>query len=315
MLREADPTVRVIGTSSLPLTPGFHHCDANYVLPPIASDEYPEVVAALCKTVDAAAILSFYDVDIDRLSAHLDLLSASGTVPIIAGKAVSDICYDKLKTVAYLDDKGFAGPLTFATLAAAEQALSAGDVDFPLMVKPRRGFGSNDLFRANNIEQLRVFFHYRKNTIIQAMLRGQEYGIDVLSDLEGKAISVAVKQKLAMRSGETDQAVCVRHVPLEDMAVKLVETLGATGPFDIDVFLTGQGPFILELNPRFGGGYLFSHLAGADHPGKILRLLKGEKFSLEAGIKRTGQVFMKDIGFLVGEPVATRFPAPSTQDA
>lgn len=33
-----------------------------------------------------------------------------------------------------------------------------------------------------------------------------------------------------------------------------------------DVFVNNEQAYVLELNPRFGGGYPFSHLAGADIP-------------------------------------------------
>ncbi|CBL46312.1 Conserved hypothetical protein [gamma proteobacterium HdN1] len=311
MFRNVDPSVRIIGTSSLKFTPGFHDCDENYVLPPIISDEYPEAVIQLCREKNATSLLSLYDADIDRLSRFRTEISACGTTPLLVSDPVSDRCFDKIQTAAFLGENGFSTPLTFADLESAEAALLRGSLTFPLMVKPRFGFGSAHLFRAHTLEELRVFFHYRKNMIIQQLIHGQEFGIDLLSDLNGHAISVAVKRKLAMRAGETDQAISVRNEQLESLAVNIVNILGAIGPFDMDVFITEQGPCVLEMNPRFGGGYPFSHLAGADHPGKILRMLRGEALDLEVGVKKDGLIAMKEIDFRVGEPKSKPFSLPS----
>src|SRR3954451_986587 len=92
MLREADPSVRLIGTSNSRLTPAFHECDECYVLPPIVSDEYPGNVLDLCRKTGANAIMSLYDADIDRLSPYCQAFEAQGTIPLLVTKDVSDIC-------------------------------------------------------------------------------------------------------------------------------------------------------------------------------------------------------------------------------
>ena len=45
--------------------------------------------------------------------------------------------------------------------------------------------------------------------LIQEVIKGPEYGLDIVNDLDGKYRGVSVKQKLAMRSGETDKAITV----------------------------------------------------------------------------------------------------------
>lgn len=45
------------------------------------------------------------------------------------------------------------------------------------------------------------------SVLIQENLTGNEYGLDVINDLESNYINTVVKRKYAMRSGETDCAV------------------------------------------------------------------------------------------------------------
>lgn len=46
---------------------------------------------------------------------------------------------------------------------------------------------------------------------------------------------------------------------------------------DCDVLVTGGGRIsVLELNPRFGGGYPYSHVAGANIPAAIVSWPKAE---------------------------------------
>ena len=45
---------------------------------------------------------------------------------------------------------------------------------------------------------------------------------------------------------------------------------------DVDVLENECGElFVLEMNARFGGGYPFSHLAGADFPAALVTMAEG----------------------------------------
>jgi len=70
------------------------------------------------------------------------------------------------------------------------------------------------------------------------------------------------------------------------------------GPLDVDLFVEGDRASVLEMNPRFGGGYPASHLAGADFPRLILRMIRGEPVEPEVGQFRSGVMMMKEYRIL-----------------
>lgn len=100
--------------------------------------------------------------------------------------------------------------------------------------------------------------------LIQSVLPGQEYGLDVVNDLKGNYCATFVKRKLSMRAGETDRAVTETHPQLAEVGKRIGELLGHRGNLDCDVFYDGKQAYLLELNPRFGGGFPFTAEAGAD---------------------------------------------------
>ncbi len=59
-----------------------------------------------------------------------------------------------------------------------------------------------------------------------------------------------------MRAGETDKAVSVNEKKLLDLGVKIAQAFPVFGPADVDVKTGKNGPMLLEINPRFGGGIL-----------------------------------------------------------
>lgn len=105
--------------------------------------------------------------------------------------------------------------------------------------------------------------------IVQPCAPGSEYGVDIVSSLvdEGSLSGVFARRKLRMRAGETDKAVTVDPAPFADAAAKIARAAGLSGLIDLDIFLDSAGTVsVIDINPRFGGGYPFVHLAGADVP-------------------------------------------------
>ena len=62
---------------------------------------------------------------------------------------------------------------------------------------------------------------------------------------------------------------------LQAVGERIGRRLGHRGILDADAFVDGEAICVIDLNPRFGGGYPFSHLAGADLPAAIIAWAEG----------------------------------------
>lgn len=112
--------------------------------------------------------------------------------------------------------------------------------------------------------------------VAQERIRGDEYGLDVVCDLDGQFASVLARKKLAMRAGETDRAVTVEPAAFAELARRLAQAIPHKGVIDVDVIVDERGAaWVIDVNPRFGGGYPFSHVAGADVPAALIAWLTG----------------------------------------
>jgi carbamoyl-phosphate synthase large subunit len=86
-----------------------------------------------------------------------------------------------------------------------------------------------------------------------------------------------VRRKLRQRAGQTDRAESVRHEQLEAIGEEIGRHLGHIGLLDCDAIVNASGCYILDINPRIGGGYPFSHLAGANIPAALVAWMRGEE--------------------------------------
>ena len=131
--------------------------------------------------------------------------------------------------------------------------------------------------------------------IYQPFIAGKEYGVDTFFDLKsGKLVSLFIKEKLAMRAGETDKAISVHSQNVIDEVLKVQNIKGLYGPIDIDVFVSNDGEvYINEINPRFGGGYPHAYGCGVNFMNLILNNLNGNENQVSLDSYKEGIMMLK----------------------
>ena len=285
--------VHVSNSSSI--TPAFVYADKSTVTPLIYENEYIPFLMDYCIKNKIKAIIPLFDVDLPVLSANKKAFEQIGVNVIVSDENVINICNDKWETYNFLFKDSFNVPKTYIALETALEAIKNEEIQFPLIVKPRWGMGSIAVFEAENQEELEILYKkvvsnikssylkyesnkdLGKSVLIQEKLYGQEYGLDVINDLNYEYQNTIVKKKYAMRSGETDCAETINCPILKELGKTLSKKLHHIANLDVDVFMDDNTPYILEMNARFGGGYPFSHIAGINLPLAIVKWLQGEE--------------------------------------
>ena len=92
---------------------------------------------------------------------------------------------------------------------------------------------------------------------------------------------------------QTWEFVVVDDPALIEFGTQLLSNMKLIGPADVDVILTSDGPKLLEINPRFGGGYPCSHMAGADFCNKIIAMRHGQSLPPDIGSCPEGVCMLK----------------------
>ena len=301
----------VVATDMQLSAPALQVADVKIQVPAVYDPKYIDITLNICKEQKIDVLISLNDLELPILAEQKARFEEIGVKVIVSDPQVIDIAFDKYKTAQWVELIGLNAPKTYVTLDSAKEALAKGEIAFPLFMKPRWGSGSIGLETIDDMEELDIYYHLLmkkiKKTIlatasvgdeyimIQEKLTGIEFGLDVMNDLTGRNVGVSVKQKLAMRAGETDKAITVDILEVYEMGHKIGENLKHIGNLDVDIMQRANGDYcVLELNPRFGGGFPFSYEAGVNLPKAIIQWVKGGTVDASILKPEIGRMFAKN---------------------
>jgi carbamoyl-phosphate synthase large subunit len=311
--QEALGTEGVVHTANSEYTLAMERSDKSVLTPPIHDQSYIDFLINYCCDNKITAILSVFDIDLPILARNREYFEQLGITLVVSSYEVIQTCEDKWQALKSLRSIGLSTPRSYLSLGECEDALTANKVKFPLITKPRWGTGSIGIHRAEDSLGLKVIYGMTKrdicrsylkyessndlehNVILQEELIGDEYGLDVFNDLHGSFLTCIPKKKLAMRAGETDRAEIIEDSELFELGRKISRHLNHVGNLDVDCIKSGDTYCFLDLNPRFGGQYPFCHLAGADFPKAIVKMLRQEPVEAALLEAKPGTIGTKDV--------------------
>jgi carbamoyl-phosphate synthase large subunit len=258
------------------LAPTLHDRFHSFVIPELTDKAYIESILSICEANQITGVFPLIDPEISVIAENAELFLARKIIPFVSAKETVDLCFNKLEFFNACLKNDIPAIPTYTTMEA-KCLLESQVLSFPLFAKPNNGSGSNGIGKVKNYADLEYFCQKSSETIIQEFVEGEEFGADVYFDyLTGEPVSMGIKKKLKMRSGETDKAVTVKNKQIEELVAKIHQRFQFKGPVDIDIFKINNNYFVSEINPRFGGGFPLSLAAGADFTVNILENLKGK---------------------------------------
>ncbi len=294
-------------------TIALKRADGYFLSPLIYDKQYIPSIIDFCRKNNVTAVLSLFDIDLLVLAQNRDAFKAAGIKLILAPASFVEICNDKWKTFNFISSLKLKTPKTYLHIEEVKTAISKGEIHFPIIMKPRWGMASMGIYRVENELELDVFTQKCKKDIFNSYLKyessmtteeaiiyqeiisGEEYGLDVINDLEGKYIGTFAKQKISMRSGETDLGRTAESSPFEEATKTIAMHSKHEGILSVDCFKTPNGIFIIEMNCRISGHYPLAYLAGMNYPQQLIDWLNNKPTNPKWLTFKTGLYIIKDL--------------------
>jgi carbamoyl-phosphate synthase large subunit len=250
---------------------------------------YVPALAELCAEHDVGAVLPLTDLDIEILARARE----HGRLPALVPSAdVARATYDKYEAHLLLERLSRPSPPT---------VLPADDLDaleYPVMVKPRRGSGARSIHLAHTPAEARFFVGYvQEPVMVQRAMAGPEISIDCLGDTAGRCLNAIPRTMIESRGGESIKGTVIDDREMIELGRRVVEELGVRGPATVQVFRDPEfGLGITDVNTRFGGAFpapAYAARAGRTYPELIVAMASGEAVEPHVGDFRAQVTFTR----------------------
>ncbi len=267
----------IVAADASLIAPALFFADKKYQVCRIDNKNYIDEIIQICKDNRIHGIIPTLDTELLKLAENkVKIEKESGAKVIISDLEIIKIFRNKYNTADFFLNNGFKAPCYYNL-----DDIEYNNMAYPLFIKPLDGSSSVNAFKINNAEELKFFSKYVPNALVTDFIKGDEYTVDVLCDLEGNCISIVPRKRLVVRAGEIQKGVVEKNQSIISETRRVLEILKPVGPITLQCIVNESGVYFIEINPRFGGGAPMSIKAGADSPKNLYKLLKGNKLSYQ----------------------------------
>ena len=260
--------LKIYGADISSTAPALAFCDFIRITPHMKSEGYIDELIEICRRDQIDLVIPTIDTDLLVLSQNKDRFG--GTKVLISSEEVISICRNKYLTAQFIKKCGLCVPKTYRTI-------KEHDGTYPCFIKPVNGSSSINALKVMNENELRIYIERGCDYIVQSVVEGTEYTVDVFCDFESNPLLITPRIRTQVRSGE----VIKTEIDLNEQIIQeckiIVENLHPIGPLAIQLIRNEEDEDVfIEINGRFGGGSPLSMNAGANSAQMILELLAGK---------------------------------------
>lgn len=291
-LKDSGYALELLGCDIDPYAAGRKEVDSFFIAPRAFDEEsYRKCIRGAIEEYGINYIYPTTEVEIIFFHRNREYFDKTGAAIFINNPFILNTFFDKYETVSFLKENGLPYPATFLIEDYNNQ------LNFPLLIKARRGWGHKGLLRIMDDEELE--FHRKRitNAIVQAEIgvEDEEYTIGVFSD--GTSVySICFRRYLGY--GSLSKFVQLVHDDeMKYLAERIARTSQLQGSINVQCRKTADGYVPFEINPRLSSTVYLRHYFGFQDVKWWLDLEERKpieyrpKYKQGIGVRTIGEVF------------------------
>jgi carbamoyl-phosphate synthase large subunit len=265
-LKSINPDSKVFTVDQFPeLSSACRISDGFFTVPKINDEKYIDSLIDLCLSLNIKLIIPTIDTELLKLAKNKKRFLENNIKVVVSSISFINKCRDKRKIHEFFKSKNI----------NIAKEYSKTNYKLPLYIKPYDGSSRVDNYIIKHKKEITKYHLSNKKFMFLEYINHEafdEYTCDLYFDKNSSLKCVVPRKRIAIRSGEVDKGITLNNQLVDFIKTHLGDIKGAVGCITLQLFLEKQGTkiFGIEINPRFGGGYPLSYLAGANFPKWII---------------------------------------------
>lgn len=255
--------------------PACHVSDGAIKVKRIGDAAYMTDLLAICKQNSIRLLIPTIDTELLTLAKNKMMFAEHGIHIVISSSIFVQKCRDKRIINDFFLKNGIDIPKQF----------DKDNLQFPMFVKPFDGSLSVDTYLIKSREELTEYHFANEKLMFMEYIdpsNFSEFTVDMYYGRDSIVKCIIPRKRIETRAGEISKGLTLKNSIVEFLKDRLNKIEGACGCLTLQLFFNARTNQILgiEINPRFGGGFPLSYLAGGNYPRwLILEYLMGEELT------------------------------------
>ena len=234
--------------------------DHRALVPRGDDDSFVGALLERCRSWGIRVLVPTVDVELLPVARHRQAFEEAGVAVLTASVATLECCLDKWRLLQAC--RGLPVPVS----VLLDDGLERTELAWPQVAKPRRGSGSRGIRLLEGPGEL-AGLPTDGSYILQEMLPGEEYSVDVLAYRNGHVAALVPRSRLKVDSGIAVAGRTVEDGDLVSAARAVAEVVGLSTVGNIQFRRDRAGVAkLLEVNPRLAGTMPLTVASGVDMP-------------------------------------------------
>lgn len=261
------------------LAAGLYFDNVNpVILPLVKENDYFDVLANFVEKNDIKVIFPTIAVEHEFFAKHAAYFHERKIGVVSCDASVFEICNDKYESMQYLKQNSITAPSTILGCEhdAIEKFITRYD-GFPVVIKPRNGASSNDVFIVKNRKRLLALLgaYPEDYFVVQQYLEDpKDYtaGVYVSSSAEFSDVIIFERN---LKFGLSYSGKIISDAKLKEYCLSIAKALKSTYSINIQFKMMAGQPYCYEINPRLSSTTSVRAHFGFNEPDMIIRDMIG----------------------------------------
>lgn len=262
--------------------------DEYHVFPYATTDTYVDFAVDFCKEHQVDYYFAVIDKEVVSIAKNRARFEEIGTKLCVPDYEFAAACHYKDKFGAWISEN-----LPAVAIREYRGSTEAERAKYPLFMKPAEGVASAGCRKVESFKELSASVNLSdigKDIVLQDYVEGTNITVDCVRNREtGEKLQIQRRELLRNSNGCGIAVEIFEDDRLTAICDTLMDKLDLNGVCNMEFFDTGAGYKIIEINPRFSAGTLYSCMSGANTVINAIHVAKKE--ALEYGKIEIGARF------------------------